>query len=112
MAQVNAGRLTQMYDAYRSALLNKKYYGCQLEFYRKLNRTVDNTICSIAAKLLNCQASWRVLYPLGDVRRSSNHRPSPSHVWRTTMRYEIDDLRSAGLDPSGKNCRMPSGGSP
>jgi hypothetical protein len=41
MSEVNTGRLKQIYNAYRNALLNRKYYGCQLDLYRKLNRTTD-----------------------------------------------------------------------
>lgn len=58
MSEVNAGRLTQIYDAYRSALLNRKYYGCQLDFYRKLNRTVEIALAITTPSTIGGWAIW------------------------------------------------------
>lgn len=58
MSEVNAPRLTQIYDAYRSALLNKKYYGCQLDFYRKLNRSVEIVLAIATPSTVGGWAIW------------------------------------------------------
>lgn len=58
MSEVNAGRLTQIYNAYRSALLNRKYYGCQLDFYRKLNRTVEVVLAVATPSTIGGWAIW------------------------------------------------------
>jgi hypothetical protein len=58
MNDVNRGRLTQIYDAYRSALLNRKYYGCQLDFYRKLNRTTDIVLAIATPGMVGGWAIW------------------------------------------------------
>ncbi|HEX9407859.1 MAG TPA: hypothetical protein VF975_11120 [Thermoanaerobaculia bacterium] len=58
MSGVNAGRLTQIYDAYRSALLNKKYYACQLDFYRKLNRSVEIILAIATPSTVGGWAIW------------------------------------------------------
>src|SRR4051795_1366854 len=56
--EVNAGRLRQIYDAYRSALLNRKYYGCQLDTYRKLNRTSDIVLAVATPGMVGAWAIW------------------------------------------------------
>jgi hypothetical protein len=55
---VNIGQLTQIYDAYRSALLNRKYYGCQLDFYRKLNRATDIALAIATPSMVGGWAIW------------------------------------------------------
>src|SRR5687768_761774 len=58
MNNVNVDRLTQIYHAYRSALLNRKYYGCQLEFYRHLNRNVEITLAVVTPGTVGGWAIW------------------------------------------------------
>lgn len=58
MSDANLGRLTHIYDAYRSALLNRKYYGCQLDFYRKLNRVTDIALAIATPGMVGGWAIW------------------------------------------------------
>src|SRR5216684_5298611 len=57
-AEVNNGRLRQIYDAYRSALLNRKYYGCQLDSYRKMNRASDIVLAIATPGMVGAWAIW------------------------------------------------------
>jgi len=56
--EINTGRLRQIYDAYRKALLNRKYYGCQLGAYRRLNRTSDIVLAIATPGMVGAWAVW------------------------------------------------------
>jgi hypothetical protein len=58
MPSINRRQLEQIYDAYRDALLNSKYYGCQLEFYRKLNRNVEIAQAVVTPGTVGGWAIW------------------------------------------------------
>ena len=52
-------QLKELYDCYRTSLLNRKYYGHRLENIRMCNRTIDIILALTAASAIGTWAIWQ-----------------------------------------------------
>jgi hypothetical protein len=50
--------LVRLYDLYRSALMNEKYFGCRLDYYRRLNRAGEILLALTASGTVGGWAIW------------------------------------------------------
>lgn len=51
--------LNDLYDAYRTALLNRKYYGCRLDSFRTRNKCFEALIAVGTSSAIGAWAIWR-----------------------------------------------------
>ena len=53
-----ATELLGLYDLYRNALMNEKYFGNRLEFYRRANRAIEILLAITASGAVGSWAVW------------------------------------------------------